>query len=298
MTFKQLEALYWVVHLGGFAAAARRLHTTQSAISKRIQELEALFNTLLFDREQRRARLTEKGEELFLLAKQILLQRDAATEQFSRPDVIQKRLRLGVTELTAMTWLPKLVRAIQDRYPKVIIEPDIDLSLDLKDKLLKDELDLIVIPAVFQDAQLVSSPLTSVESSWMCSPNLMNTKKRLSLRDLVQHRLLIQGEKSGTGILYNRWFKSLGLDMPMTTSSNNMIALIGMTVAGLGCSYLPRDCLSSYIANGKLAVMHIKPALPPVPYVALQRKEYPSVLMNSVITLAEECCDFSIMFST
>ena len=73
MTFKQLEALYWVVHLGGFAAAARRLHTTQSAISKRIQELEALFNTLLFDREQRRARLTEKGEELFLLAKQILL---------------------------------------------------------------------------------------------------------------------------------------------------------------------------------------------------------------------------------
>ena len=298
MTFKQLEALYWVVHLGGFAAAARRLHTTQSAISKRIQELEALFNTLLFDREQRRARLTEKGEELFLLAKQILLQRDAATEQFSRPDVIQKRLRLGVTELTAMTWLPKLVRAIQDRYPKVIIEPDIDLSLDLKDKLLKDELDLIVIPDVFQDAQLVSSPLTSVESSWMCSPNLMNTKKRLSLRDLVQHRLLIQGEKSGTGILYNRWFKSLGLDMPMTTSSNNMIALIGMTVAGLGCSYLPRDCLSSYIANGKLAVMHIKPALPSVPYVALQRREYPSVLMNSVITLAEECCDFSIMFST
>ena len=34
-TFKQLEALYWVGTLSGFAHAADRLNTTQSAISKR-----------------------------------------------------------------------------------------------------------------------------------------------------------------------------------------------------------------------------------------------------------------------
>ena len=297
MTFKQLEALYWVAHLGGFAAGARRLHTTQSAISKRIQELEAVFNTQLFDRGQRNARLTEKGEELFLLAKQLLQQRDAAIEQFSLPEVVQRRLRLGVTELTAMTWLPKLVRAIQERYPKVIIEPDIDLSLDLKDKLLNDELDLIVIPDVFQDTRLLAKSLRRVESSWMCSPLLLNTTKKIGLKELVKYRLLIQGEKSGTGILYERWFKSLGLEMPITTSTNNMIALIGMTVAGLGCSYLPSACLSSYIESGALAIMNIKPALPFVPYVALQRSDHPSVLIDSVVTLAEECCDFSHMFS-
>jgi DNA-binding transcriptional LysR family regulator len=298
MTFKQLEALYWVAHLGGFAAAASRLHTTQSAISKRIQELEAVFNTQLFDRGQRSARLTEKGEELFLLSKQLLQQRDAAIEQFSLPEVVQRRLRLGVTELTAMTWLPKLVRAIQERYPKVIIEPDIDLSLDLKNKLLNDELDLIVIPDVFEDPRLLSKQLLRVESNWMCSPLLLNSTKKMGLKDLVKHRLLIQGEKSGTGILYDRWFKSLGLELPSTTRTNNMIALIGMTVAGLGCSYLPRECLSSYVASGALAIMNIKPALPSVPYVALQRREHPSILIDSVITLAEECCDFTRMFST
>src|SRR5450830_794230 len=31
MTFKQLEALYWIVQLGGFAPAAQKLHTSQSA---------------------------------------------------------------------------------------------------------------------------------------------------------------------------------------------------------------------------------------------------------------------------
>ena len=37
MTFKQLEAIYWVTQLGGFSQAADKLHTTQSAISKRVQ---------------------------------------------------------------------------------------------------------------------------------------------------------------------------------------------------------------------------------------------------------------------
>ncbi len=69
MTFKQLEALYWIGQLGGFAPAARKLHTTQSAISKRVHELEQVFDTALFDRSQRSARLTEKGEEMFMLAR-------------------------------------------------------------------------------------------------------------------------------------------------------------------------------------------------------------------------------------
>ncbi len=77
MTFKQLEALYWIGQLGGFAPAARKLHTTQSAISKRVHELEQIFDTALFDRSQRSARLTEKGEEMFMLARKLLRERDA-----------------------------------------------------------------------------------------------------------------------------------------------------------------------------------------------------------------------------
>jgi DNA-binding transcriptional LysR family regulator len=72
MTFKQLEALYWIAKLGGFAQAANQLHTSQSAVSKRVHELELLFDTELFDRSQRTARLTEKGEEMFVLASRLL----------------------------------------------------------------------------------------------------------------------------------------------------------------------------------------------------------------------------------
>ena len=97
MTFKQLEAIYWVTQLGGFSQAADKLHTTQSAIPKRVQELETLFNMPLFDRTQRTSRLTEKGEEMYVVAKKLLEQRDAAVNQFISSQEVVRRLRIGVT---------------------------------------------------------------------------------------------------------------------------------------------------------------------------------------------------------
>lgn len=39
LTFKQMEAVYWIVQLGSFEAAAAKLNASQSAISKRVLEL-------------------------------------------------------------------------------------------------------------------------------------------------------------------------------------------------------------------------------------------------------------------
>ncbi|MCP4877282.1 MAG: LysR family transcriptional regulator, partial [Gammaproteobacteria bacterium] len=49
-----------------FSRAAEQLHTSQSAISRHISNLEAAFNTRLFDRHQKkRLILTSQGEQLY-----------------------------------------------------------------------------------------------------------------------------------------------------------------------------------------------------------------------------------------
>lgn len=298
LTFKQLEAIYWIPKLGGFAQAAQKLHATPSALSKRVHELEVLFDTELFDRTQRSARLTEKGEEMFLLAKKMLEQRDQAIEQFSRPDVIERRLRLGVTELTAMTWLPRLVDLIQQYYPKVIIEPDVDDSTELSEKLIADEVDLIIAPEAVADTRFLAKVIGHVKSAWMCKPGLIDTPKPIRVHELATHRLLTQGEKSGTGLTYARWLKSLGVQPANMISSNNLIALIGMTVSGLGISYLPRACLDEMIHAGHLAALKVTPALPDVNYAAMYKGEMRSPLLSSIVMLAQEACDFTRMFQT
>lgn len=298
MTFKQLEAIYWVAKLGGFSQAAQKLHTTQSAVSKRVQELEALFDTPLFDRSLRTARLSEKGEEMYAVARRLLQDRDAAVEQFVRPEVVERRLRIGVTELTAMTWLPRLVDRIQSCWPKVIIEPDVDTSVALRDKLLADELELAIVPDAFQDARLASQRVGKVELAWMCKPGMIDTRKTHKLHELAKYRLLIQSNKSGTGLYVDQWLNHLGVKLTGTLSSSNMLALVGMAVSGLGITYLPLRCLEPMIDAGTLAAFRTTPSLPDTPYVALYRRDERSSIIGSVVMLSQEACDFSRMFQS
>lgn len=299
MTFKQLEAFYWVVQAGGFAQAANKLHTTQSAISKRVQELESVFDTPLFDRSAHKARLTEKGEEMLLLAKRLLEQRDAAVEQFQRPEVLERHLRIGVTELTAMTWLPRLVSAIQERYPRVIIEPHVDASLMLRDMLLADEVDLMIIPEAFDDQRFVAKRVGVVEHAWMCKPGITGARsRRIPMHELAKHRLLTQDNRSGTGRLYNQWMQSIGIKPENTVFSTSLVALIGLTVSGMGISYLPKKCLASMVESGALEVLSVTPALPASPYAAISRADRQSTLITSIVRLAQEHCDFGSIFQT
>lgn len=297
MTFKQLEAIYWVVKLGGFAKAADKLHTTQSAVSKRIQELEALFDTPLFDRTLRTSRLTEKGEEMMSVAQRLLEQRDLAVEQFQKPEVMERQFRLGITELTAMTWLPILVARIQAFYPKVTIRPTVDAGVALRDKLLGDELDLAIVPDAFQDSRFTAHPVGTVEVAWMCKPGLVETRRPLRLHELGKYPLLLQTQ-SATNMVLDRWLESQGVRLNSTISSNNMLAQIGMTVSGLGITYLPLQCLKPMIESGMLAPIKVTPSAPEMSYVAMYRSEQRSTLVKSITMLAQECCDFSSMFQT
>lgn len=295
ITFKQLEAIFWIVQLGGFSQAANKLHTTQSAVSKRVQELESLFDTPLFDRSLRSARLTEKGEEMFLLAKRLLDQRDSAVEQFQRPEVLERHVRIGVTELTAMTWLPRLVSAIRTSYPRVIIEPHVDVSVALRDKLLANEIDLMIAPDVVDDQRFLSTRVGVVENAWMCKPGLAG-RRRLRLHELTAHRLLTQDDRSGTGQLYNRWFRSIGLQPENTLFSNSLVALIGLTISGMGISYLPRKCLATMVDSGALEVLVVTPALPTAAYAAFCKSDQRSRLVSAIATLAQQVCDFGKVF--
>ncbi|MDZ5111398.1 LysR family transcriptional regulator [Pseudomonas putida] len=293
ITFKQMEALYWITRCGSFEAAALRLNMSQSAISKRIQELEDIFETPLFDRSRRTAKLTEKGVELLEHVREMLARRDELLERVGARDVQLRRLRLGVTELTAMTWLPAFVEAIRQAYPRLQIEPSVELSSELHRKLESDDLDVIVVPDVFQDARFVCTPLQCVENAWMCGPELLDVEDEVALAELAEYTVMTQGSSSGTGLVYERWLAEQGVHLPRMIISQNLLVQVGLTISGLGISYLPRQCLSQLVERGALKVIRTRPRLPQIRYGALYRTDRSHGINPAVAELARQQCDFS-----
>ncbi|MCT7328007.1 LysR family transcriptional regulator [Ralstonia mojiangensis] len=292
LTFKQMEALYWIVQLGSFEAAASRLNATQSAVSKRVQELERLFEITVFDRAHRSARLTEKGAEIFEYAKELLERRDQIVERISSKDVLVKQVRIGVTELTALTWLPRFIAAIQAEYPRAKVEAEVDLTATLRERLAADTVDLIVVPQTHGAEPFTTTQVGEVDNAWMCSPALARNKRSIALADILEFPLILQGSQSGTGYLYMRFLQEQGIGTPRFLASNSLIAQLGLTLSGLGVSYLPQACLAHMVARGALSVIRTDPALPPVRYVALHRSSPPQSLVAVIARLAAQTCDF------
>ncbi|CAD9223461.1 Transcriptional regulator, LysR family [Burkholderia cenocepacia] len=294
LTFKQMEALYWIVQLGSFDAAATRLNTTQSAVSKRIQELERAFDLTVFDRAHRSARLTDKGAELFDHAKALLEQRDRVVERMSSKEALVRHVRIGVTELTALTWLPRLIAAIQAAYPRVHVEAEVDLTATLRDRLAADTIDLIVVPQIHATDAFTATVVGEVDNAWMCAAGFMPTSRAaLALTDIARFPLILQGNLSGTGHLYTRFLQEHGVAIQRVLSSNSLLAQIGLTLSGLGISYLPKACVAHLVACDALEIVRTQPALPPVRYVALHRAERAQSLTAEIVRLAAQACDFS-----
>lgn len=297
-TLKQLEAIYWIANLGTFERAAMKLNTTQSAISKRVQELELAVGSELFDRSLRGARLTERGEYLIGLAEEMLeLQnRIHALRDGAAPPV--RKIRFGVTELIAMTWLPRMVTILRRQFPNVMLEPEVDMSRTLYEKLLDNSIDVIVIPETFTAPEVTSQVLAHVRNDWMARPGLVPSAGQgaLPLSDLAEYPILSQGSRSGSGLHFSKWLRSQGIFFPRQVASDSMTALLGLTIAGLGISYMPSACFQPLIDEGKLEIILAEPALPAVPYAAMYRNDRPSAIAASIAQIAAEACDFTRQF--
>jgi DNA-binding transcriptional LysR family regulator len=72
MNLIDLEAFVSVVDHGSVVAAAAGLHLTQSAVTRRIQNLEDALGMPLLDRQTRPMRPTRAGQETYEFAKPVL----------------------------------------------------------------------------------------------------------------------------------------------------------------------------------------------------------------------------------
>lgn len=291
-TLKQLEVLTAIAETGSLEGAARKLGVVHSAVSRQIKDFEDGFGYPLLDRSGRSVRLTIEGVEVLGRAKAVLAQRDLLLERIASKEVLSRKLRLGVTELTAMTWLPKLLRQIQAAYPRVAIEPEVDLSVNLRERLHAGQLDLAILPDAFPATGYVKDVLAEVRNDWVCAPGLMPGKARIPVAKLGEYTLLTQGNLSGSGILIGEWLRKHGVVPRNTIPSNSIVALVGIAASGLGVAYLPRAAVRSLLSSGHLVALNVTPKLPTIRYATMIRSDLAMPFLRSVVELAKQACDF------
>jgi len=261
MNIRTLETFVWIARLGSFRAAAKRLYASQPSVSARISSLEDELRTELFDRTGRRAVLTAKGRQLLVYAEKILQLHSELLETVARPDAIHGTIRLGVSETIAYTWLPRLIEKISEAYPAINLELDVDISVNLADKLTSREIDIAFLIGEVNQADFVSRPFCRYALVWVASPSIPLPEEPIRLADLARIPIITYPCRSEP--YANIRSLVTPTDHPTRIhSSSSLSTIIRMTVDGLGVSALPREILTRELATGALREFRVEATLP------------------------------------
>lgn len=138
-----LRTFITVIEVKSFTRAADLLGRSQPAVSLQIKRLEDLVGYKLIRQKGRDMQVSEKGEALAMHARQILRINDQAMGLFERFEN-QDRLRIGLPLDYGVRLLQRQLTGLIKANDGLRLLLQCDLSSNLHEALIRDELDIIV----------------------------------------------------------------------------------------------------------------------------------------------------------
>ena len=243
---KRMGVLATVVRHGSFAAAARQLRTSTSAVSQQIRALEHDMGVTLLHRSTRKLSLTPAGERFHAGCAAMVAAAESAQAQLQQlRDAPEGELRVAMTVGFARQLAPALA-------PLLAAHPGLRLHLHVEDSftdLVAHRIDLAIRFGRLPDSSWVAQRIGSVRMSLYAAPAYLaehgvpTTAEALRAADW----LMLQ---DGTDT--PRALPGTGLTITPRYTSNNQLSLQQLCEAGLGLAMLGDEDVAAAVASGRL----------------------------------------------
>ena len=212
-----------------------------------------MLGVVLMHRDAGSVRLTERGEVLLPAAREALRSAEAFLEVADRKDLIEERLRLGVTELVACTWLHEFLRAFREEYPSVSVELEVNLSREIERQMSANQIDLGLQTGPFSTVVSKTLPLGKYPYAWVATPDVaLSLGKRPSLAKLFAHSVLTHTRNAAATSELLAAVETSGLPGERIGFSSSLASCVPMAIDGMGITLLPRAIAREALAAGQL----------------------------------------------
>ncbi len=283
-----LKTFVSVSETGSFSAVARHENASQSAITRRIAELEAHFGVRLLHRTTRRLTLAPDGEELLVHARQVISAQaemeDALGSHRTAPVGL---VRLG-TPVGFGTYVAGHLPRLLEEHPGLSVEL---VMADSVTDMIEARLDVAVRARLPEDSTLIVRQIAEIGWLVVASPAYLaahGTPQRPE--DLIEHDCLLHTSSRG-----GTW-RFTGEDGPMEVpvrgrlSVNVLGAAHRAALAGAGIAMMPDLEIGEDIRAGRLVQLleAFQPPRMPLYLATLSRRFQPPrvrVVMDFLIEL-------------
>ncbi len=254
--FESLRSFVQVVEAGGFAAAARQLGVTRSAVNKSVLQLEKSLRVQLLYRSTRRVSPTETGRAFYERCVQLLADLEAAELAVSQLQAEPRgTLRLNAPMSFGTLHLAEAIADFMGLYP------DLQVQLTLDDRFvdpIAEGYDLTVrIAAPVATASLIVQAIAPVKVVMCAAPSYLARRGvPATPQELRAHACLHYGYLA-TGNQWQLTGPTGQVTVPIqgVLCSNNGEVLRAAAIKGLGIALLPAFIVEPAIQRRSLEVI-------------------------------------------
>jgi DNA-binding transcriptional LysR family regulator len=246
MDLRQLEILQAIAETGSFTACGRKLHVSQSAVSRQILLLEEELGEPLFLRVGRRVRMTPAGESLVQLGQRVFQDiRETTGAITDDTRTLRGRLRLAGGMTVCLYVLPLLLRHLKRVYPGLDVRLTVATVGRAVDEIRAGRVDVGLLTLPVEEPDLVTVPVLVEELLVVTMPtHPLARRRRLQARDLAGQPFVLFETGSATRRVIDSFFVTAKIEPRVVMDTENVEILKAMVKTGLGISIVPYQAIA------------------------------------------------------
>lgn len=260
MNLIDLEAFVSVVDRGSIVAAAAHLHLTQSAVTRRIQNLEDTLGTPLLDRQTRPMQSTRAGKETYEFAKPVLSSVNDLKTGIMHGGEPTGDFRFGMSRALGDLAIDSPIRCLRADFPKVRIQAFVQWSAVLLDRLANRALDCAVV--LLPEGSMPPTSLVSECIETLPMAIVAAKTKRLSqptsLEELASSGWVLNPQGCGSRQALEAALLQRGLPLHTAVEAEGYELQLSLISDGVGLGLVMPRVLQSSVARRHVKQIKVK----------------------------------------
>ena len=253
MDLRQLEILQTIAETGSFTACGRKLHVSQSAISRQILLLEEELGEPLFLRVGRQVRMTQAAESLVQLGQRVFRDvRETIGSITDRTRELRGRLRLSGGMTVCLYVFPPLLKHLRRVHPHLDVWLTVASAGRSVQEIRAGHVDAGLLTLPVEESDLVTEPVLREELLLVTMPtHPLAKQRRVAPADLAGQPFVMFETGSATRRVIDRFFVGENIEPTIVMDTENVEIIKAMVKTGLGISIVPYQAVAREVRAGQ-----------------------------------------------
>jgi len=237
-----MQAFKAIADEGSFHAAADILHVTQTALTRRLQNLEAYLGVKLLERTTRSVALTGIGREFLPHCDRLLSELQMTLVELRESGKARRgTISIACVPTVGVYYLPRILKEYSALYPNNRVRILDHLSPGVNEAVLRREVEFGIGIAAAHYPDLVSIPLLQDRYVLICrNDHPLARRKRLVWRQLTPYPLIFPSLVSSRRAQLNLALADQNLALQARFEVERSSTAVGMVAAGVAAAVVPR----------------------------------------------------------